>query len=68
MEMVHAKYVDIDRLPHIAKSWWFGYSAELAVAADRFVDLLFARSWRRRSSALTSPQGARGVVFRRGRI
>jgi acyl-CoA reductase-like NAD-dependent aldehyde dehydrogenase len=65
LEMVHAKYVDVDRLPCIAKSWWYGYSAELAAAADRFVELLFAPSWKRRMSAL---RGSRGVVFRGHRI
>jgi len=68
LEMVHAKYVDVDRLPHVAKSWWYGYTADLATAADRFVDLLFARSWRRRFLALTARRGARGVIFRRERI
>jgi acyl-CoA reductase-like NAD-dependent aldehyde dehydrogenase len=68
LEMVHAKYVDIDRLPHVAKSWWYGYTPDLAIAADRFVDLLFARTRRRRLSALLSRQGARGVIFRRDRI
>jgi succinate-semialdehyde dehydrogenase/glutarate-semialdehyde dehydrogenase len=68
LEMVHVKYVDVDRMPHLAKSWWYGYTAELAAAADRFVGLLFARSWRRRLAALTSRQGAGGVVFRRNRI
>jgi Aldehyde dehydrogenase family len=68
LEMVHAKYVDVDRLPRVPKSWWFGYSAELTIAADRFVDLLFARRWKRRWNALISRQGARGLVFRRDRI
>jgi acyl-CoA reductase-like NAD-dependent aldehyde dehydrogenase len=65
LEMVHVKYIDIDRLPRIAKSWWYGYSAELAAAADRFVEALFARSWKRRMTALG---GSRRVVFRRDRI
>ena len=65
LEMVHVKYVDIDHLPRIAKSWWYGYSAELAAAADRFVEALFAPSWKRRMAAL---RGSRGVVFRRDRI
>jgi len=65
LEMVHVKYVDIDRLPRIAKSWWYGYSAELAAAADRFVEALFAPSWKRRMAAL---RGSCGVVFRRDRI
>ncbi|MGB6979534.1 MAG: aldehyde dehydrogenase family protein, partial [Candidatus Acidiferrales bacterium] len=28
LEMVHAKYVDIDRLPRTPKPWWFGYSQD----------------------------------------
>jgi acyl-CoA reductase-like NAD-dependent aldehyde dehydrogenase len=67
-EVVHVKYVDLDHLPHLAKSWWYGYTAELATAATRFADLLFARSWRRRLSAALSRQGARGVIFGRHRI
>jgi acyl-CoA reductase-like NAD-dependent aldehyde dehydrogenase len=65
LEMVHVKYVDIDRLPRIAKSWWYGYNAELAAAADRFVEALFAPSWKGRMAAL---RGTSGVVFRRDRI
>jgi acyl-CoA reductase-like NAD-dependent aldehyde dehydrogenase len=68
LEMVHTKYVDVERLPHAAKAWWFGYTSELAFAADRFIDLLFARDWRRRFSALTSRRGARRLIFRRDRI
>ena len=68
LEMVHTKYVDVDRLPHVAKAWWFGYTSELAFAADRFVDFLFARDWRIRVSALTSRRGARRLIFRRDRI
>jgi succinate-semialdehyde dehydrogenase/glutarate-semialdehyde dehydrogenase len=68
LEMVHVKYVDVDRLPRLAKSWWYGYTEDLATAADRFVDLLFARRWRRRFSALISRKGALGVLFRSDRI
>ena len=65
LEMVHVKYIDIDRLPRVAKSWWFGYSAQLAAAADRFVEALFAPGWKRRMASLRrSP----GVVFRGHRI
>jgi acyl-CoA reductase-like NAD-dependent aldehyde dehydrogenase len=67
-EMVHAKYVDLDRLPRLAKPWWYGYTPDLTAAANRLVDLLFARSWRRRVSALTARQGALGAIFRRDRI
>jgi acyl-CoA reductase-like NAD-dependent aldehyde dehydrogenase len=68
LEMVRVKYIDVDRLPRVAKSWWFGYTAELAAAANAFVETLFAPSWRRRIAAMTKKRGARGVIFRRGRI
>ncbi len=68
LEMVQVKYIDVDRLPRIAKSWWFGYTAELAAAAGSFVESLFAPSWTKRFSALTKKHGARGVIFRRNRI
>jgi succinate-semialdehyde dehydrogenase/glutarate-semialdehyde dehydrogenase len=68
LEMVQVKYIDVDRLPRIAKSWWFGYTAELAVAAGSFVESLFAPSWTKRFASLTKKRGARGVIFRRDRI
>jgi acyl-CoA reductase-like NAD-dependent aldehyde dehydrogenase len=68
LEMAQVKYVDVDRLPRVPKSWWFGYSAALAAAAWAFADLLFARRWNRRASALLSREGARGLIFRRDRI
>jgi acyl-CoA reductase-like NAD-dependent aldehyde dehydrogenase len=68
LEMVRVKYIDVDRLPRVAKSWWFGYTCELAAAANAFVEGLFAPSWRRRLAAMTKKHGARGVVFRRDRI
>ena len=46
LEMVQVKYVDVDRLPRVPKSWWFGYTKELAAAAGHFVESLFAPSWR----------------------
>ena len=68
LEMVRVKYVDVDRLPRVAKSWWFGYTAELATAAGAFVEALFAPSWRHRLVAMTKKHGVRGVIFRRDRI
>jgi hypothetical protein len=58
----------VDRLPRIAKSWWFGYTAELAAAANAFVETLFAPSRRHRLTAMAKKGGARGVIFRRDRI
>jgi len=68
LEMVRVKYIDVDRLPRIAKSWWFGYTAGLAAAAGAFVESQFAPNWRRRLTAMTKKHGARGVIFRRDRI
>src|SRR6202044_3702875 len=68
LEMVQVKYIDVDRLPRIAKSWWFGYTAELAAAAGSFVETIFAPSWKNRFAALTKKHGARGVIFRRNRV
>ena len=68
LEMVQVKYVDVDRLPRMAKAWWYGYTDELAVAAGRFVELLFAPQRHRRWATLIGKRGARGVIFRRDRI
>jgi acyl-CoA reductase-like NAD-dependent aldehyde dehydrogenase len=68
LEMVQVKYVDEDRLPRIRKSWWFGYTAELAVSASAFVEALFAPTWSQRFAALMRKDGARGIIFRRNRI
>jgi acyl-CoA reductase-like NAD-dependent aldehyde dehydrogenase len=68
LEMVQVKYIDVDHLPRIPKSWWFGYTQESTVAAGSFVESLFAPSWKRRLAALANKRGARGVIFRRDRI
>jgi hypothetical protein len=68
LEMVHVKYVDVDRLPHLPKSWWYGYNEGLAIAADRFVEFLFAPRWRRRWSAITAKRGALRTLFRGHRV
>lgn len=68
LEMVQVKYIDVDRLPRTPKSWWFGYNQDLAAAADRFVDYLFAPRWSRRMAALAGTRGALGTVFRGHRI
>jgi delta 1-pyrroline-5-carboxylate dehydrogenase len=68
LEMVQVKYVDVDRLSRVRKSWWFGYTAELGAAAGRFVESLFAPSWKQRLAAATAKRGARDVLFRRDRV
>jgi len=42
LEMVHLKYVDIDRLPGMEKPWWYRYGAELEKAADGFLHFEFS--------------------------
>jgi acyl-CoA reductase-like NAD-dependent aldehyde dehydrogenase len=68
LEMVQVKYVDADRLPLYAKPWWYGYSEDFAAAAGSVVELMFARSWKRRLQAMLGKRGARGLISRRRRI
>lgn len=64
-ELVQVKYVDEDQLARRTKSWWYGYDQQLAVAADRFLEFLFAPTFRAR---WVSARGALGAVFRGHRI
>src|SRR5580693_4385611 len=41
LEMVQTKYVDVDRLPHREKPWWYRYGADLERAADSFLQFEF---------------------------
>jgi acyl-CoA reductase-like NAD-dependent aldehyde dehydrogenase len=68
MEMVHAKYVDVDRLPGRFNAWWYGYTAELAAAADRFTQFMFAPNWKRRWAAMRDVRAWRALLSRRNRI
>lgn len=67
LEMVQPKYVDVGLLPRFSMPWWFGYSAELAEAADRSVEFLFAPSWRMRRRAAADKR-LRLLLSRRGKI
>ena len=42
MEMVQTKYVDVDRLPHREKPWWYRYGSDLESAADAFLRFEFS--------------------------
>lgn len=64
-EMLQVKYVDVEGLPRLPKPWWFGYSAELATAADRFLEFLYAPDWKRK---VQQARGALGALFRKNRI
>lgn len=56
LEMIQVKYVDVDRLSHWPKPWWFGYNRDISESAGSFIDLLYAPSckerWRSISGAL----------------
>ncbi len=65
LELVQVKYVAVDRLPHLPKSWWYGYNQEVSAAADRWLQFLFAPEWRHR---WRSARGAMRAVFRGHRI
>ena len=41
-EMVHVKYIDVDRMPWIEKPWWYRYGADVERAADAFLEFSFA--------------------------
>ena len=68
LEMVQVKYVDEDRLPRVPKSWWFGYTAELAASGAALVESLFAPTWSQRLHAAMKQDGVRAIIFRRNRI
>jgi succinate-semialdehyde dehydrogenase/glutarate-semialdehyde dehydrogenase len=64
LEMVHVKYLDVERLPGFAKAWWFGYDAALETAADEFLQVLYAPRWSERWRAL---RACAPIFFRRMR-
>jgi acyl-CoA reductase-like NAD-dependent aldehyde dehydrogenase len=65
LELVHLKYVDVDRVSRFPKAWWYGYNQNLVDAADRFLQFLFAPRWTER---LKSGSGALRALFRSHRI
>ena len=67
MEMVAVKYVDVDRWPSRLNAWWYGYTAELADAAARLTEFLFAPSRKRRWTAM-KPRSLRALLSRRNRV
>jgi len=48
MEMVHLKYVDVDRMPGTKKPWWYRYGADLDKAADGYLRFEFGGGIRAR--------------------
>ena len=60
-EMVHVKYVDVDRLPRMEKPWWYRYGADLEKAADAFLNFEFAGGL---GARLRNARAALKTVFR----
>jgi succinate-semialdehyde dehydrogenase/glutarate-semialdehyde dehydrogenase len=61
LEMVHTKYIDVDRLPNREKPWWYRYGPGLEQAADAFLQYEFAESI---SARLRNVRGALKTMFR----
>ena len=61
LEMVHQKYVDVDRLPGMEKPWWYRYGAGLEGAADSFLRFEFGGGI---ASRLRNVREALKTVFR----
>jgi acyl-CoA reductase-like NAD-dependent aldehyde dehydrogenase len=61
MELVRTKYVDVDRLPHREKPWWYRYGGDVERAADAFLRFEFGGGWRAR---LRNARGALKTMFR----
>jgi acyl-CoA reductase-like NAD-dependent aldehyde dehydrogenase len=61
LEMVHTKYIDVDRLPGREKPWWYRYGADLERAADAFLQFEYGRSL---STRLSNARAALKTMFR----
>jgi len=61
LEMVQAKYIDVDRLPGREKPWWYRYGADLERAADAFLRFEFGGSL---VAKLRNAPGALKTMFR----
>jgi acyl-CoA reductase-like NAD-dependent aldehyde dehydrogenase len=60
-ELVRTKYIDVDRLPHREKPWWFRYGRDLEAAADSFLRFEFGGIGAR----LRRARGALKTMFRK---
>ena len=57
-EMVRTKYMDSDRLPGMAKVWWYGYGNAFARQMEGLLDMQFAQRWTRRMRGAVKAAGA----------
>jgi succinate-semialdehyde dehydrogenase/glutarate-semialdehyde dehydrogenase len=55
-EMVRVKYLDVDLLGGMKKSWWYGYGEKFTRQMEGVIDLMFSRKWgqRLRGALLTA--------------
>jgi succinate-semialdehyde dehydrogenase/glutarate-semialdehyde dehydrogenase len=61
LEMVQTKYIDVDHLPGTEKPWWYRYGADLARAADSFLQFEFASNL---AGKLRHSRSAMKTIFR----
>jgi len=61
LEMVQTKYIDVDRLPHREKPWWYSYGADVERAADAFLQFEYGRGL---AARLRHARGALKTMFR----
>jgi acyl-CoA reductase-like NAD-dependent aldehyde dehydrogenase len=61
LEMVQTKYIDVDRLPHREKPWWYRYGADLEQAADAFLQFEYGRGI---TARLRNARSALKTIFR----
>jgi acyl-CoA reductase-like NAD-dependent aldehyde dehydrogenase len=61
LEMVRTKYIDVDRLPHREKPWWYRYGADLEQAADAFLQFEYGRNI---TARLRNARSALKTIFR----
>lgn len=47
-EMVRVKYVDVDLLGSMKKSWWYGYGEKFIHQMEGVTDLMFSKKWGQR--------------------
>src|SRR5580692_1273518 len=61
LEMVQQKYIDVDRLKHREKPWWYRYGADLEHSADAFLQFEFGGGL---AAKLRNARGALKTMFR----
>jgi acyl-CoA reductase-like NAD-dependent aldehyde dehydrogenase len=61
LEMVHLKYMDVDKLPRTEKPWWYRYGPDLEKAADSFLRFEFGGGL---AARVRNARGAIKTMFR----